>query len=78
MKTVSMVEFRRNAEEILATVQRGERVVLTYRGKPVARLEPFGDTAIAESDPFYALDALADDDAPSLTNEEVDEAIYGP
>ena len=40
MKTVSMLEFRKNAMEIVKGVQRGQRVVLTYRGEPVARLEP--------------------------------------
>jgi len=76
MRTVSMLEFRQNAQEYLKIVQRGERIVLTYRGKPVARLEPIHFGAV-EDDPFYALDALADSQAPSLTNEQIDQAIYG-
>ncbi|HHK42165.1 MAG TPA: type II toxin-antitoxin system prevent-host-death family antitoxin [Planctomycetaceae bacterium] len=77
MKTVSMLRFRQNAEEILKSVERGERIVLTYRGKPIARLEPIAAPDIPRDDPFYTLDELADTDVPSLTNTEMDETVYG-
>jgi predicted nucleic acid-binding protein len=35
-----MLQFRRNAQRAIAAIVRGERLVLTYRGRPVARLEP--------------------------------------
>ena len=76
MKTVSMLEFRKNALEIVKGVQRGQRVVLTYRGEPMARLEPPESSPQAD-DPFYTLADLADGSGKSLTNRQIDEAIYG-
>ena len=50
--------------------------MLTYRGKPVARLEP-PEVAPQHGDPFYALADLADGSGRNQTNQEIDEAIYG-
>lgn len=76
MKTVSMLEFRNNALEIVKGVKRGQSVLLTYRGEPVARLEPPESSPQAD-DPFYALADLADGRGVNLTNREIDETIYG-
>jgi len=40
MKTVTMLEFRKDAEGILRRIAKGERFVLSHRGRPAARLEP--------------------------------------
>jgi prevent-host-death family protein len=77
MKTVSMLEFRRRAEAIVQQVCRGQRLILTYRGKPVARLEPIIESALAQDDPFYQLHQLADGKGKSLSNEEIDKTVYG-
>ena len=77
MKTVSMLDFRNRAEEIIAQVRDGQELVLTYRGKPVLRLQPLHEDEIAEDDPFYALDQHADAKGRSLTNRQMDETIYG-
>lgn len=77
MKTVSMLEFRQHAERILKEIAQGQRMVLTYRGKPVARLEPIHEGEPDEDDPFYSLDALADPAGPSLSNAEIDRDVYG-
>lgn len=37
MTSISMVEFRRNAEGVLRRIEQGEHLILTYRGRPVAR-----------------------------------------
>jgi antitoxin (DNA-binding transcriptional repressor) of toxin-antitoxin stability system len=76
MKTVSMLDFRLDAERIIARIQKGERLVLTRRGKPVARLEPIVDAGIDADDPFYALCDLAEPGG-SMTNEQIDETLYG-
>jgi prevent-host-death family protein len=76
MKTVSMLDLRRNAERIIAQVQKGQRVILTRRGKPVARLEPIIDEAPDAEDPFYSLTELAEA-GDSLTNGQIDEVVYG-
>ena len=76
MKTVSMLDFRNRAERIIAQVRNGQEMVLTYRGKPVLRLQPLREDEIAEDDPFYALDQHADAKGQSLTNRQMDETIY--
>jgi prevent-host-death family protein len=77
MKTVSMLDFRLNAEKIIAQVQKGQRIILTRRGKPVARLEPIiGDTLNAD-DPFYSLADLSDRNGESLSNAQIDDIVYG-
>jgi antitoxin (DNA-binding transcriptional repressor) of toxin-antitoxin stability system len=39
MRTISMLELRQDAAKTLDAVRRGERLILTYRGKPVARID---------------------------------------
>lgn len=39
-------DLRFNSKELLDTVNRGEEVVITYRGKPCARLVPYEQTKI--------------------------------
>ena len=77
MTSVSMVELRRDAEGVLQRISRGERLVLTYRGRPVARLEPFKKPATSPNDPIYRLAELAVDRGESLGNAEMDAIIYG-
>jgi prevent-host-death family protein len=45
MKTVTASEANRNFSALLKEVARGERVMVTSRGKPVATLVPAGDAA---------------------------------
>ena len=77
MTSVSMVELRRDAEGVLQRVGRGERLVLTYRGRPVARLEPITRPATSPSDPIYCLAEISVDRGESLDNEEMDAIVYG-
>jgi antitoxin (DNA-binding transcriptional repressor) of toxin-antitoxin stability system len=80
MKTVTMLEFRKNARGILRQVGQGERFVLSHRGRPVARLEPV--TAPSASDPasdaFLTIGRRA---APSpkgkTTHADIDNILYG-
>lgn len=77
MKSISMVEFRNDAESIIRQIGKGQRFILTYRGKPVARLEPAELGLPVEDDPFYHLHELADAGGKSVTNEEIDGIVYG-
>jgi len=77
VNTISMLELRRDAEHIVHRIQAGERLVLTYRGKPVARIEPVSDATADADDPFYSLDCLADTKGGTLSNREMDEILYG-
>ena len=76
MQTVSMLEFRQNTASVLQRLQRGERLVLTYRGQPVARLEPLGTETLTADDPIYTLHQLAHNSAENLSNDEMDALIY--
>jgi prevent-host-death family protein len=76
MERVSMLDFRRDAEAVIRKVRRGQRLIMTYRGKPVMRLEPIRDKSPGPDDPFYKLAQLAAADGKSLTNEEIDQILY--
>lgn len=75
METVSMVELRRDAEGILRRVRLGERLILTYRGQPAARLTPVSEPPLTADDPMYRLGDLAVDGSP-LTNDAIDAIVY--
>ena len=77
MKTVSMLDFRKNAEKIIAQVQKGQRMILTCRGKPVARIEPIVNETPKGDDPFYALSDLSAGGGESLSNSQIDDIVYG-
>lgn len=77
MKTVSMLQFRRDADAVLKQVVQGRTFVLTYRGKPVARLEPIESKAAIGDDPIYQLDQLATEGKEPLSNSDIDRIVYG-
>jgi len=45
-------DLRFNVKELLDTVTRGEEVIITYRGKPRAKLIPFEDEPGDEDELF--------------------------
>jgi antitoxin (DNA-binding transcriptional repressor) of toxin-antitoxin stability system len=77
MKIVSLLEFRKNAQKIIRFAQQGQRMIMTYRGKPVCRLEPILYDDINENDPFYNIDRLAEKKGKNLSNREIDGILYG-
>jgi antitoxin (DNA-binding transcriptional repressor) of toxin-antitoxin stability system len=80
MKTVTMLQFRKNAEGILRRIQQGERFVLSHRGQPVARLEPLGLRGPADpaNDPFLAIAARAQPSPKGKTkHSDIDQIVYG-
>lgn len=80
MREITMLEFRRDARRALACIRRGERLLLTYRGRPVARLEPVRGTGTAavEEDALLRLDDFAvDGPGGPLTNADADRMVYG-
>jgi antitoxin (DNA-binding transcriptional repressor) of toxin-antitoxin stability system len=76
MEKVSMLELRRHAEAIIRKAQQGKRMLLTYRGKPVMRLEPLQKASRSEDDPFYSLDRFAVTGGKPLSNDEIDRIVY--
>ena len=71
-----MLEFRKNAAKIIRWSKQGQKMIMTYRGKPIFRLEPVLDDQIDENDPFYMLNRLAAEDGDNLSNQEMDEILY--
>lgn len=76
MKTITMLEFRKNAEQIVQWALQGKRMIMTYRGKPVMRLEPITDQEPDDSDPFLLLDGIVSGKRESLSNEDIDGIVY--
>jgi prevent-host-death family protein len=59
LATITMRELREKAEDIVRSVQKGRRMILTYRGRPVMRLEPIVADTTDPDDAFYRLAELA-------------------
>lgn len=80
MKTVTMLKFRQDAEGVLRRVAKGERFVLSHRGKPAARLEPLDPPAAADpsSDPFLGIARRAQASPKGKTKHaDIDRVLYG-
>ncbi len=80
MKTVTMLEFRQDAEGVLRRIAKGERFVLSHRGKPAARLEPLNapTPAAPADDPFLGIARRAKASAKGRTKHaEIDQILYG-
>jgi antitoxin (DNA-binding transcriptional repressor) of toxin-antitoxin stability system len=78
MKELSMLELRLETKKVVEWLRHGkERIRLTYRGKPLADIVPITESADASDslDPLYHLAEHAVV-GRSLTNEEIDRAIY--
>ncbi len=76
MRKVSVLEFRKDAKKILRWASQGQRMIMTYRGKPVCRIEPIDDETPSENDPFYRLDQIAQTAGRGLNNQEIDRILY--
>lgn len=48
MRTVGVRDLRQQARALLRVVQGGESIVVTDRGRPVARLSPFTGNGVAD------------------------------
>ena len=80
MKSVTMLEFRRDAGSVLRRVAKGERLVLSHRGKPAARLEPLAGPSSADSanDPFLSIARRAKASPKGKTrHRDIDRILYG-
>ena len=76
--TISTHQMRFEFERILRAVKAGRSLTLTYRNKPLARIVPLKEDALAEDDPIFRLNELAEPMGP-LTNVEIDALVYvGP
>ncbi len=80
MKTVTMLEFRQDAAAVLKRLARGERLILSHRGKPAARLEPIEAVPeeISSDDPFLTVATRARPSPHGPTSHDgIDSVLYG-
>jgi len=76
MKTITMLDLRQNAKQIVNRAQHGERMLLLYRGNPAMVLEPYREEKEQGDDPVFSLSS-ASGTGESLSNEEMDGIVYG-
>ena len=80
MKTVTVIEFRQDAEGVLRRIAKGERFVLSHRGKPAARLEPLTAAPSSDpaNDPFLGIARRAQPSPKGKTkHRDIDQILYG-
>ena len=78
MKTITMLEVRRNTKALVDSLARGEAFTLTYRNRPIGELRPIPTAEPCDTDdPAYDLADLAEDLGGGLSTLEADTAIYG-
>jgi prevent-host-death family protein len=75
---ISTNELRLKFDRVLKAVKQGRSLTLTYRNKPLARIVPLKEEhLLREDDPIYRMYERAEPIGPPLTNEEMDQLIYG-
>lgn len=77
---LTMLELRQNAPEIMDSLQKGMRYSLSYRGKTVGKLVPASPLPgeIPPDDAIFHLeDYIGSGPEGHLTNEGIDQAVYG-
>ncbi len=79
VEEIAMLDLRNHAESIVNNIQKGVGYVLTYRGKPVAKMLPIKAEVkgvFAGEDSLGKLIGITSH-LTALSNEEMDIAIYG-
>ena len=80
MGTITMLELRRGSAAVLSRLSKGERLILSHRGKPVARLEPVGsgEQTAPGADPFLNVGSRAVPAPKGATDHhQIDAILYG-
>jgi antitoxin (DNA-binding transcriptional repressor) of toxin-antitoxin stability system len=80
VKTITMLELRQNAQSVLRRIAKGERLLLSHRGKPAARLEPLTAAAndVRSNDPFLTIGCRATTSPKGKTRHtDIDRIVYG-
>jgi antitoxin (DNA-binding transcriptional repressor) of toxin-antitoxin stability system len=78
MKTISTSELRSKTRGLVRSLENGEAVGLTYRGRKLAQIFPVRQTnGISVSDPLYRFHRHARRQAKPLTDRDMDQLVYG-
>lgn len=75
---ISTNDLRFQFKRVLHAMKVGHPLVLTYRNKAIARIEPIRKNAnsIAHDDPLFDLCSIAEP-MERMTNKDLDETLYG-
>jgi len=80
MSTITMLELRRSSAAVLGRLSKGESLILSHRGRPVARLEPVGKANLTDpgTDSFLTVGsrAVAAPKGPT-DHRKIDAILYG-
>jgi prevent-host-death family protein len=83
-ETINIHAAKTRLSQLVARAERGERITIARDGRPVAELGPTRrrgrKASVTDDDPLLNLATFALDGPPPsrpLTNEEIDETIYG-
>jgi prevent-host-death family protein len=75
---ISTNELRLKFDRVLKAVRQGRSLTLTSRNKPLVRILPLKEEhLLREDDPIYRMYERAEPVGAPLTNEEMDQLIYG-
>lgn len=69
IKFTTCKEMRLRTGDIINNVKKGDRYIVTYRGKPVALVLPFSDQQVSELTPRFYKHAWADIEKTITENE---------
>jgi prevent-host-death family protein len=79
--TVNIHEAKSRLSQLIARVERGERITIARGGKPVAELGPIRPSkgaSVSPDDPLLNLEEFAvEGPGGPLTNAEIDGLLYG-
>ncbi len=67
----TVTKLKYNTKELLDSVKRGEEVIITYRGKPAAKLVPFSEQENSQKEPNELFGLWADRDDIADVNEYI-------
>lgn len=78
MAQITMLDLRKNSEQLLKMLGKKEKVILSYRGRPIATIHPI----LEEEDSLAStVKSLKKTKRPpkgtKLSNAEIDELVYG-
>ena len=80
MKAMTMLEFRQDAESVSRRIAKGDRFMLSHRGKPAARLEPLvaAQSLDPANDPFLSISHRAKPGPKGKTKHaDIDQILCG-
>jgi len=80
MTSITMLELRKNSNVLLEKLKRKEKILLSFRGKPVATIHPISQESDWETDSFLQfINSISKSSSKKtkLSNEEIDSLVYG-